>query len=215
MIHVEALIFDLDGTLIDSTRDLTASVQFLQRQLGAQVSSEADVASFIGDGVVRLLQRALPGLEGRALTDAVARFKRYYHVHSLDHTRLYPGVAEMLYRFRDKKLAVVTNKPERISRRILGSLGVLSRFRVVLGGDSMRSKKPDPEAILFVLKTMQILEPRSAVVVGDSSNDVRAGRTAGTLTCGILSNIGIPGALKASRPDFTVLNTAELMRIFS
>jgi phosphoglycolate phosphatase len=215
VISVEALIFDLDGTLIDSTRDLADSVRFLQHQLGLRPSSDAQVASFIGDGVVRLVQRAIPGVKGHSLPDAVARFKRYYHLHCLDTTRLYPGVVETLRHFRHKKLAVVTNKPARVSRHILENLGVLSRFQLVLGGDSLRSKKPDPHPILYALKAMKVHEPRSAVVVGDGPNDVLAGRAAGTFTCGILSKIGVQGALKASHPEFMVLNTPELMRIFN
>jgi len=214
-IGIEALLFDLDGTLIDSKNDLVFSVQQLQKNLGFKPNSEEEITGFIGDGVVRLVERALPGCRGKKLTEAVEWFKRYYRIHCLDQTRLYPRVRETLFHFRDKKLVVVTNKPVRISRRILESLGVAPRFRFIYGGDSFKNKKPHPESIQFVLRKMGISDPRRAVMVGDGVNDVLAGQGAGTLTCGILSGIGNPRALRASRPDFLLLNTAELMHIFN
>lgn len=214
-IPVEALIFDLDGTLIDSKQDLVLSVQHLQKSLGFPPSSEKRISGFIGDGVVRLVQRALPGYEGEKLKQVVSAFKRYYHIHCLDHTRLYPLVYETVFHFRDKPMAVVTNKPVRISRHILEGLGLASRFRFILGGDSFKNKKPHPEAVQFALNKMNVLNPRRAVVVGDGVNDILAGRSAGTLTCGILSGIGNSESLRRLRPDFLVLNTAELMHIFN
>src|SRR5512135_3504595 len=118
VIAVDALLFDLDGTLIDSRR-----VQWLQRKLGCPPSDEEEIASFVGDGMIRLIERAVPGLKGESLLTAVQDYKKYYRLHCLDTTRPYPGVGETLSHFRRKKLAVVTNKPERISRDILSSLG--------------------------------------------------------------------------------------------
>ncbi len=215
MIPVEALLFDLDGTLIDSKRDLTYSIQNLQKRLGFPLSTENQIASFIGDGVVMLVARALPGLKGPRLTQAVDLFKRHYRQHCLDHTRLYAGVREVLWHFRAKKLAVVTNKPIRISRHVLEGLGVLSRFQVVLGGDSTRIKKPDPFPIQYALRVLKISDPRRAVMIGDGFHDILAGRTAGTYTCGFVSNIGDSAALRSTRPDFLILKTHELMRLFN
>src|SRR4029077_8682248 len=115
VIPVDALLFDLDGTLVDSRRDLALSVQFLQRHYGARRSSERDVAAFVGDGVVKLVQRALPALPHSKLDEALMTFKKYYRAHCLDHSKLYPGVRDVLRHFRRKKMAVVTNKPVRVS----------------------------------------------------------------------------------------------------
>src|SRR5882672_7157847 len=113
MISVEALIFDLDGTLIDSKRDIAESVHFIQRKYGRSPSPEADIASFIGNGVVNLLRRALaPGIPS-SLEESVRLFKQHYRAHCLEHTTIYPGVIETLQHFRDKKKAVITNKPVR------------------------------------------------------------------------------------------------------
>jgi phosphoglycolate phosphatase len=214
MIPVDALLFDLDGTLIDSRRDLAQSVQFLQKQYGHSVSSEKQVGAFIGDGVVKLVQRALPDLPKRQIAAAVAMFKQYYREHCLDHTRLYPGVLLTLQHFRRKKMAVVTNKPVRISGHLLEELGISPFFEVLVGGDSLPRKKPHPEPILSALRTMRIHDPQRVVMVGDSSNDIHAGGAAGTYTCGVRSNIGGPLNLHDSRPDFTIKDLKGLMRIF-
>src|ERR1035437_807662 len=107
VIPVDALLFDLDGTLIDSKRDLARSVQYLQKYFGVSVSSEKRVGTFIGDGVVTLVQRALPKLSADRIDEAVGAFKQFYRDHCLDHTRLYPGVLSALKHFRRKKMAVV------------------------------------------------------------------------------------------------------------
>lgn len=214
-ISVDAILFDLDGTLIDSKKDLFLSVRYLQDKYAKRRSTEAEVATFIGDGVVKLVQRALPGVEGNLRREAVKTFKRYYRQHCLDHTRLYPGVRQMLAHFRHKKLAVVTNKPVRVSRRILRGLGILSAFRVVLGGDSLRTKKPHPAPIRFALTRMRVSQPQNALMVGDGKNDILAGRAAGTWTCGIRSNIGSRAKLLAAQPHFRILNTRQLMRFIN
>ena len=128
MIEVEALLFDLDGTLIDSKRDLALSVQHLQKHFGVAVSSEEQVGTFIGDGMIKLVERALPDITASTIPDAVTAMKHFYREHCLDHTRVYPGVLQTLKHFRQKKMAVVTNKPVRISGYILDQLALSSFF---------------------------------------------------------------------------------------
>ncbi len=214
MISIDALLFDLDGTLIDSKRDLALSVRFLQKQYGAPPSSDDRVASFVGDGVIKLVQRSLPNLPEAELNQALINFKHIYRERCLDHTRPYPGVKEMLKHFRHKKLAVVTNKPVRISGFILDHLKLSDYFEILIGGDSLPNKKPHPEPILNALKKMRLIDPKCAVMVGDGPNDIVAGRAAGTRTCGIQSNIGDPKKLSKSKPDFIVRHMKELTRIF-
>lgn len=215
MIAVDAIIFDLDGTLIDSRRDLAYSVQNLQKHYGAPRSSVDEVASFVGDGVVKLVQRSLPKLAPSGLDQAIITFKKFYREHCLDHTSLYPGVRETLRHFRRKKMAVVTNKPVRVSGYMLDTLKLSSYFSVLIGGDSLPRKKPHPEPILSALATLGIRDISRSVMVGDGPNDVLAGKAAGTRTCGIKSNIGDPRKLTKSRPDFMINRMTELMRIFS
>jgi phosphoglycolate phosphatase len=212
MIEVDALFFDLDGTLIDSKKDLAQSVQWLQRTLGQPVSTEDQVGSFVGDGVAMLVGRALPALKGRALAAALERYKRYYRRHCLDHTRAYGSVSATLSRFRGKKLAVITNKPIRASRHILEHLGLLRHFALVVGGDSLPEKKPDPAPVRHALAALRITDPRRAVMIGDGPADVLAGRRARVWTGGVLSDIGRPREMVAARPDFLMQSLKELSR---
>jgi phosphoglycolate phosphatase len=214
MISIDALVFDLDGTLVDSRRDLAFCVQSLQKRFGVRPNSAEDVAAFVGDGVVKLVQRALPDLPRSELDQTVADFKKFYREHCLDHTRPYPGVRETLQHFRLKKMAVVTNKPVRVSGYMLEELGLSPFFAVLIGGDSLPNKKPHPEPIRNALKTMGIIHVKRAVVVGDGPNDMLAAKAAGASSCGIKSNIGDPQKLVNSKPDYLISHMKELMRIF-
>jgi phosphoglycolate phosphatase len=215
MIPIEAFLFDLDGTLIDSKTDIVRSVQHVQTSLGLKPGESDKISSFIGDGIVTLIQRAAPGLHGSKLEDAVERMKHYYRDHCLDTTRLYPGVVDLLEHFRHKELAVVTNKPERVSRRILTGLKIDGFFKLVLGGDSRSKKKPDPEPLRHALEVLGIQDPKSAVMVGDGINDILAGRAAGVWTCGIQSTISQRSSKQADRADFELQNLNEMMRLFN
>jgi phosphoglycolate phosphatase len=214
VLEVDALLFDLDGTLVDSKGDLTQSVRWLQRRYRERLSSEREVASFIGDGVVTLVRRALPHLKNKKLLIAVEEYKAHYRAHCLDTTRAYPEVRETLYHFRHKKLAVISNKPVRATRCILEGLGFLSLFRCVLGGDSLARKKPDPEPLYRALHELGVSHPSLAVMVGDGPNDVLAGEAAGTRTCLIQTNITDPERLKILRPDFRLPHFGSLRALF-
>jgi phosphoglycolate phosphatase len=213
MIPIDAILFDLDGTLIDSKRDIALSVQFTQREMGVPESSEDEVGAFIGAGVGRLMARALKTDDPARIERAGEIFIERYRHHSLDNTAPYPHVIETLNHYKGKRLAVVTNKPVKISNRILHGLGLLEYFPVVLGGDSLTVKKPNPEPLWHALRLLKAPAKR-ALMVGDSDNDVSAGRAAGTHTCGILSNIGDHHFLKESRPDLLILSMNELARHF-
>jgi phosphoglycolate phosphatase len=215
MIPVDAILFDLDGTLIDSKSDICRSVQFVQKDLGEKPSTEEEISAFVGDGVRKLIQRALPARQGEDLTEAVARFLKHYREHCLDQTRLCPGVRETLAHFHPKKMAVVTNKTEELSQRILEGLGVSSYFSLVLGGDSLTERKPHPGPIQHALQFLDVKNSRRVLIVGDSANDIAAGRAAGIWTCGINSSLTDPQKLANSRPDFSFLNMNELARFFS
>jgi phosphoglycolate phosphatase len=145
------LIFDLDGTLVDSKKDLTASVNHVRSTFGLPALPEDQIASFIGDGAQMLIQRALTAGD-RPVADAdvqsgVQLFLSYYREHMLDDSVLYPEVHETLMRLSDCRLAVLTNKPIRFSRTMLEGLGILHHFAAVYGGNSFERKKPDPIGI--------------------------------------------------------------------
>jgi len=216
VLEVSAILFDLDGTLIDSKKDIALSVHHLQKKFGRPLSSEEDIARFIGDGMIKLVERAI-GRESPdpVVTEAADFFKTHYREHALDHTRLYPGVAEALEFFRDKKMAIVTNKPTRILAHTLEALGVARYFQVVLGGDSVARMKPEPDGLLEALGQLGVRPSPEVLMVGDGAQDILAGRAAGVSTCGILSNIGDQTLLRQANPDYTIFSMHDLMRIIS
>jgi len=210
---IEALLLDLDGTLIDSTRDIAESVRHIQNHFGVALSSDKDVASYIGDGIGMLVSRALPAFSPEQHTVAVELLKRYYTQHCLEHTLIYPGVVETLRTLNPIKMAVVTNKPERVSRRILKGLKLDEYISVVVGGDTLPEKKPNPAPLHHALLQLGHQNLESTLMVGDSNVDVEAGRAAGLKTVGILSTIGDQSALRASGPDYLLTSFSELTHL--
>jgi len=176
---VQALLFDLDGTLIDSKRDLVQSVNATLRERGRAELPEDLVASYVGSGAPVLIGRALGGTaSAEEQQSALKFFLAHYEEHKLDFTREYPGVRETLEQLRGAPMAVLTNKPVNISVRILEGLGLAEFFRAIYGGNSFATKKPDPLGANTILKELGIPAAQSALV-GDSAVDVQTARNAG------------------------------------
>ena len=187
---VRALIFDLDGTLIDSKQDLIRSVNAMLLEMGREKLEEDTISGYIGHGAPKLVARALGNRateEERA--QALQFFLAHYEEHKLDSTRPYPGVAEALEGLGEFPMAVLTNKPVRVSRRIVEGLGLGRYFRAVYGGNSFATKKPDPLGARKILEELG----RSAgetLMVGDSEVDVQTARNAGTLAAAVNYGFG-------------------------
>jgi phosphoglycolate phosphatase len=180
--NVKGLVFDLDGTLIDSKRDLVLSVNATLRELGREELPEELIASYVGLGAAVLISRALGGAPDAAeFAHALNFFLAHYEEHKLDFTREYPGVREALEQFGSIPTAVLTNKPVKITMRILEGLKLAQFFRVIYGGDSFATKKPDPLGAIAVLRELGI-ENEHAVMVGDSEVDVQTARNAGMIS---------------------------------
>ena len=203
------LIFDLDGTLVDSKKDLTSSVNYLRLQYGLPELSEAQVSVFIGDGALMLVRRALEGTVSEdKVQSALQLFLSYYREHMLDQTNLYPGVRATLERLQDCTLAVLTNKPVRFSTLMLQGLGILDRFAVVYGGNSFERKKPDPVGILQILSDTNA-RSQNTWMIGDSAIDVLTGRNAGVTTCGVTWGYASE-TFEHTPPDYTIDRFADL-----
>ncbi len=203
------LIFDLDGTLVDSKKDLTASVNYIRNQFDLPVLTEEEIARFIGDGALMLIRRALgtKATEPNVQT-GLQMFLSYYRTHMMDTTRLYPGVRETLDRLLDCKLAVLTNKPVHFSCAMLGGLGIYRHFVSVYGGNSFDYKKPDPVGVYQILSDTKGQRERTWIV-GDSAVDVRTGRNAGIRTCGVTYGYATD-TFKDAPPDFLIDNFPDL-----
>lgn len=206
---IRVLIFDLDGTLIDSKLDLALAVNATRRAMGLEPLAHEPIYGYIGHGAPMLIRRALgPGASENQIEAGLDFFLRYYRDHMLDNTRAYPGVPEALERMQGRALAVLTNKPVVFSREILAGLGLEPLFRWIYGGNSFEKKKPDPMGVEAILKEAGA-RPRQAIVVGDSEIDVATGRNARTWTCGVTYGLGSEG-LRANPPDLLVGNLIEL-----
>jgi phosphoglycolate phosphatase len=188
---VRALIFDLDGTLIDSRHDLIHSVNAMLRELGRKELAEETISGYIGHGAPRLVERALGnGTPEQEKQQALEFFLRYYEAHKMDTTHAYPGVGETLEQLASVPMAVLTNKPVRMSVRILDALGLSNYFRVIYGGNSFETKKPDPLGASTILRELGT-EPQDALMVGDSEVDVQTARNAGTLAASVNYGFGV------------------------
>jgi phosphoglycolate phosphatase len=188
---VRALIFDLDGTLIDSKQDLILSVNAMLSELGREELAEETISGYIGHGAPQLVARALgDGCTEEERQRALQFFLSYYEVHKMDTTCAYPGVAETLEKLADMPMAVLTNKPVRISVRILDAIGLSKYFRAIYGGNSFKTKKPDPLGARTILRELRA-EPQEALLVGDSEVDVQTARNAGTLAAAVNYGFGV------------------------
>jgi len=174
-----ALVFDLDGTLIDSRRDLASAVNLAREDFRLPPLPEADIVAMVGEGAAKLVARAVRELGTERLPEALRAFLDHYGRVLLDTTRPYPGIEVMLAGLAGRfPLAVVSNKPEAFSRRILEGLGLAGHFREVIGGDTLPVRKPDP-GVLEELARRLALAPADFLLVGDSSVDAATARAAG------------------------------------
>jgi len=211
MLHADLLIFDLDGTLIDSKRDLADSVNAMRAWMGLHPIPDDHVYSYVGDGAPMLVRRALPGASEDDLERALRYFLAYYREHMLDATTLYPGVREALDRLHraGAPLAVLTNKPVRFSERLIEGLGLAQHFFRIYGGNSFPEKKPHPVGIEKLMEESGAARERT-VMVGDSAVDVRTARNARVQACGVAWGFQ-PETFADAPPDFVIGEMGELV----
>ncbi len=207
----ELLVFDLDGTLIDSTLDLALSVNAMRANAGLAPLDTETVASYVGNGAEMLIRRSL-GLDAAEedVRVGLAFFLRYYYDHMLDNTTLYQGVYEALDAWRAKglEMAVLTNKPERFSRDLIAGLGLAGWFARIYGGNSFETKKPDPYGLLLIMRELGF-DADHTLMVGDSSVDVLTARHAGTACAGVSYGLR-PGDFERHPPNVMVDDMRDL-----
>ncbi|WP_353662811.1 phosphoglycolate phosphatase [Hydrogenimonas sp. SS33] len=215
--RVQAVLFDLDGTLIDSVPDLAAGVNAMLAYYALPPLGEEEVRMMVGNGATVLVTRALQKCgagERVSLEEALARFMEAYRERMCDRTRCFDGVAETLQSLKErgKRLGIVTNKPYRFVPPILEHLGIESCFGAVLGGDSLPQKKPDPAPLVEGARMLGT-EPQKALMVGDSSNDIRAAKAAGMPCVGVCYGYNYGESIEAEAPDATIDRLDKLLEI--
>lgn len=211
---LSTVLFDLDGTLVDSAADLAASVNHVLEEDSLAALEGEEILQMVGDGVLVLLRRAFGRHEADLPADAYERFRAHYTAHCLDATQPYPGIKALLRRLADERraVAVVTNKPTPLAERMVDGLGLRPFVQAIVGPELAARRKPAPEHVLVALDLLG-KTPAEAVMVGDGTTDVVAGRSAATATIAVLWGFRSRDELAASGPDRFVETVSDLQEL--
>lgn len=209
---IQGLIFDLDGTLVDTSADIAAGVNVMRASWDLPPLSVAEIVACIGNGAHNLVRRVLLDAPGMDNAEALDRFRAWYSEHMLDQAVLYPGVAQLLERLQEggKLLAVATNKTEENARRMLGTLGIGHFFSLILGNDGERPIKPDPAIVYQILQHWD-LDARQVLLVGDSSVDVATAHNAGVPV--VFFSDGMGCLAEDDPPEYRVSRMGDVFRL--
>ena len=210
---VDLLIFDLDGTLIESKWDIAAAVNLTLAELKLAERSQDEIFGFVGDGIKRLLRLAVGEDNQERYEQALTVFRGHYLSHCLDHTKYYPGIETVLDHFAGKHKAVATNKSLEYTTKILQGLGA-HHFAYIVGGDDGYGLKPDPRMLIKIMDNLNVAKDR-AVLIGDSTNDINGGHNAGIKVCAVGYGMGDREKMAACKPDWFIEKPEELIGLFN
>ncbi len=206
------LIFDLDGTIVDSQKDITSAVNLVREEFGFEPLTIEKVRSFLGSGVKALVDKVVPEKSEEIHRAAFERFKVHYSQCLTDTTVPYRGIEELLKALPSKKKAVLSNKTEIFSCEILKRLNLSKYFVEIWGGDTAGVKKPDPKPILDLIDVTES-DIKKTVMIGDSENDIRAAQAAGVASVAVLYGYTGFEQLKSFNPDYIVKTPQDIIEI--
>ena len=209
MKNIFLIVYDFDGTLVDTLEDIALGVNLTLRELKLAELPVATIQQYVGHGVDNLLRRSLPDVSEKDVQQAVQLFRKHYGEHLTDQTDFYPHGREILDYFSDRKQAICSNKPEDFVRRILVELKAEHYFCGVVGGDTVGTKKPDPKGLLTLIATANV-SAEQTLMVGDSTVDIQVGKAAGTRTCVVTFGNGDPEEMRTHSPDTIIDSLANL-----
>ena len=207
------MVFDLDGTLIDSGGDIITSVNHTLKTLDIPTREPDEIIGFVGDGVHKMIERSLGKDFQHLFSDAIDIFSTYYDKHMLDTTTLHNSVIEVLEHFSVKQKIIITNKRKYFTVKMTDALGISKYFNEIIGADSTDYKKPDPR-LLFPLLVKYRTGCDHTVVIGDGINDIMLAKNAGVLSCALMNGLTHRDILLALNPDFACEGLFELISIF-
>jgi len=212
-LQIELIIFDLDGTLVETRQDLTDAVNYTMLRFGYQPLSLEQVCGFVGDGIQKLIERSFPDFNTEEVKSAQQIFSDYYSVHLTDNSCLYPGIIDFLKQNRHLEMAVLSNKAHSFTEKLIRQLSIDSYFSVVLGNKDDIPRKPEPDAILYILEKLKKAKTQS-IIIGDTKNDILAGKAAGIFTCAVTYGFRSKESLTPYNADFIVDTPLELLNLF-
>jgi phosphoglycolate phosphatase len=206
------LIFDLDGTLVNTLEDITASLNFTLQKMGRPPVPLDRVRQYVGDGIEMLMTRALGGRD-ELLSDAIGVYKVHHSRNLVVRSRLYPSVKETLEHFKVLPMAVFSNKTLEFVQPLVENLGIARFFRMVLGADAGLPLKPAPDAIFHIMRALEVPKEET-VMVGDGTTDIEAGRAAGVTTCAVTYGFRTGEELRTAGPDYVIHALSDLKELF-
>ncbi|NOY76483.1 MAG: HAD-IIIA family hydrolase [Calditrichaeota bacterium] len=212
----DLLIFDLDGTLVDTARDVHFCVNKARADFNLPPLTLEEARKSIGPGPNTFVDLVLPPDQKHRLDEFIKKFRACYIDHLTDHSRPYPGVVELLHhlQMRQIPLVVATNKPRRYTEKLLRDLDLRKFFSGIFTPDDVTSRKPDPEMIVKILEEMRT-RAGDALLIGDTDNDILAGKGAGVWTCAVTYGYGPEEVLQNLEPDFVIDQPKEILEILS
>jgi phosphoglycolate phosphatase len=207
MKHLELYIFDLDGTLLDSGKDIALAANYAFEKLNLKTFSEEEIISKVGYGAKKLIEDLIPEYTQEIKDKALEYFKEFYYSNPVIYSKLYEGAEETLKKLKElsKKVAVVTNKYEALSVEILKKLNVIDYIDLVVGADTTSEKKPHPLPVFYTLEKLKSDKDKS-IIIGDSETDVLTGKNAGIKTALVLQGYGNKELALSLNPDYVLDN---------
>lgn len=213
MHYIDLIIFDLDGTLVDSKDAIANGINFALKEAGLKEKKKSEISSYIGTGVDDLIRKSLGQGKENYFEKAKSVFENY-RKHSPDSSRLYPGVKETLEYFKNKRKTIVTNRKYEFALPTLKNLGIYDYFEDILGADDIECKKPSSCPLDKAITKLNINKEKT-IIVGDMDIDILAGKSAGILTCAVTYGIGRKEDITKAEPDFTIDNISDLKNIIN
>lgn len=213
MKKIDLMIFDFDGTLVSTGTDLANAVNYTLKSIGLNEKTEKEIINFVGDGIKKLIQRALEQSNMHLYEEAMAIFSQYYGEHLLENSVLYPSIEKVLKNFTKKKKVILTNKRISFTIAIAKALKIDGDFVEIIGEGSTPYIKPDGQLVDVLIDKYNAVRDKT-VIIGDGINDIILARNSGILCCALLNGLGKREKLLAKRADYYCEDILEINSLF-